>query len=65
MGREMRTNITHYSILISCPTDIKEDVKTVEKAISKFNNYFSDSLGIYVEAMHWSNDTYAQSGGNP
>lgn len=61
----MPENVIKYNLLISCPGDIQEEIHLVEKAVEKFNNQFSDTLGIIIKTKHWSKNSYAQSGGTP
>lgn len=52
-----------YDILISCPGDVSEELKTIENAVKKFNDTYSDILMIRLNTKHWSKDSYNQSGG--
>ena len=61
----MPKSVTQYDLLISCPGDIKEEVDLIQKAVEKFNDQFSDTLGISIRSRHWSKSSYAQSGGKP
>lgn len=61
----MSRKIIQYDLLISCPGDIKSELTLIEKAVSDFNTTFSDALGISIRTMHWSKNSYAQSGGRP
>lgn len=54
-----------YDILISCPGDVIAEIKIIEKVIKKFNDTFSDSSLIRLNAKHWSKNSYNQSGGSP
>ena len=59
----MPKNITQYDLLISCPGDITEEIKIINEAVQKFNDLYSDTLGISVRTKHWSKNSYPQSGG--
>lgn len=61
----MPRTITGYKILISCPGDVADEVGVIKDVIDDFNGRFTDSLGISLRAVHWSKDTYPQSGGKP
>lgn len=61
----MPKNIIQYNLLISCPDDVNEKIEVIEKAVKKFNDQFSDILGIYIRTKHWLKDSYPQSGGKP
>ena len=52
-----------YDILISCPGDVSEELKTIENAVKRFNDTYSDILMIRLNTKHWSKDSYNQSGG--
>lgn len=59
----MAKNITQYDILISCPGDVADMVPIVEKTLDRFNETYSDVLGIRLAGKHWSTSSYNQSGG--
>lgn len=61
----MPKNVTQYDLLISCPSDIKDEIQLIEKAVDQFNTQFSDTLGISIRIKHWRKNSYAQSGGKP
>lgn len=61
----MPKNVTQYDLLISCPGDIKEEIEVINKTVQKFNDQFSDTLGISIRTRHWSKNSYPQSGGKP
>ena len=61
----MPQNVTQYDLLISCPGDIKEEIEIINRTVQKFNDQFSDTLGISIRTRHWSKNSYPQSGGNP
>lgn len=61
----MPQNVTQYDLLISCPGDIKEEIEVINKVVQKFNDQFSDTLGISIRTRHWSKNSYPQSGGKP
>lgn len=61
----MPQNVTQYDLLISCPGDIKEEIEVINRTVQKFNDQFSDTLGISIRTRHWSKNSYPQSGGKP
>lgn len=61
----MPQNVTLYTLLISCPGDVKDEVKLILEAVDEFNDMFSEALGITIQAKHWSKNSYPQSGGKP
>lgn len=52
-----------YDILISCPGDVSEEIKTIENTVKRFNDTYSDILMIRLNTKHWTKDSYNQSGG--
>lgn len=61
----MPRKITTYEVLISCPGDIKEEIKAIEAAVEMFNQQYSSVLNIAIQTRHWSKSSYPQSGGKP
>ena len=61
----MPNQVTKYSLLISCPGDIKDEIAIIEKCVKQFNALYSDTLGLFIETKHWKKNSYAQSGGKP
>jgi len=61
----MAQNVTLYNLLISCPGDIKDEVKLIETAVDEFNELYAEPLGVTIKTRHWSKSSYAQSGGKP
>ncbi len=52
-------------MLISCPGDVEDMIKTVDEVIENFNQQFIDTLGIGIITRYWKKSAYAQSGGKP
>lgn len=61
----MSQSVTLYNLLISCPGDVKDEVRLIESAVEEFNELYAEPLGITVKTRHWSKSSYAQSGGKP
>lgn len=61
----MPKKVVQYSLLISCPGDIKEEIKIIEESVEQFNKFYSNTLGIEIVTKYWKKDSYAQSGGKP
>ena len=49
----MPQNVTQYDLLISCPGDIKEEIEIIDKVVDRFNQQFTDVLGISIRTKHW------------
>lgn len=61
----MAQNVTLYNLLISCPSDVKDEIALIESAVNEFNELYAEPLGITIKTRHWSTSSYAQSGGKP
>lgn len=61
----MPQSVTLYNLLISCPGDVKYEVKIIESSVEEFNELYAEPLGITIKTRHWSKSSYAQSGGKP
>lgn len=61
----MPKNVTLYKLLISCPGDVTDEIELINKSVSRFNELYSDELGITIQTKHWSKSSYTQSGGKP
>lgn len=61
----MPQSVTLYNLLISCPGDVKEEVRIIESSVEAFNELYAEPLGITIKTRHWSKSSYAQSGGKP
>ncbi|MBQ4145964.1 MAG: hypothetical protein IJD36_04995, partial [Clostridia bacterium] len=61
----MSKNVTLYNLLISCPSDVKEEVELIKAAVEEFNELYAEQLDIAIKTKHWKKSSYAQSGGKP
>lgn len=61
----MAKRVTLYDLLISCPSDIQEEIGIISEVIEEFNRLTGDMNNISLVAKHWSKDSYAESGGKP
>ena len=61
----MPKSVVQYSLLISCPGDIKEEIKNIEECVDQFNTLYSDALGIEIVTKHWKKNSFPQSGEKP
>ena len=52
-----------YSLLISCPTDIKEEIDIINEVVSEWNEINSKNQNCIVTVSHWSMDSYPEIGG--
>lgn len=65
MEESMSNVVKQYTLLISCPGDITGEISIINDVIERFNDTFSDVLGISLRTKHWSKNSYPQSGGKP
>ncbi|KDE21647.1 hypothetical protein EF83_22605, partial [Bacillus subtilis] len=61
----MPKSVTLYDLLISCPSDVKEELKIINEAVDDFNRMFGHANNATINTKHWSKDSYPQSGGRP
>lgn len=61
----MPKNCTVYSILISCPNDVEDEIKIIKEVIDDFNKNLGEINDIKLEAKHWKSNAYPQSNGKP
>lgn len=61
----MPKSTTTYSLLISCPGDIKDEIKIIKEKAEDFNRAFGEINNVKIETKHWSKDSYPESGGKP
>ena len=65
MGNRVAQNVMLYDILISCPGDIIGEREIINEEISRFNDLYSDTLGIILRSKHWSKNSFPESGNKP
>lgn len=61
----MAKQVTQYSILLSCPSDIKDELDVVNETVVNFNRLFGEANSIDLKVKHWSTHSYPESGGRP
>lgn len=61
----MSKHVIQYDLLISCAGDIRDEIEVINRTVQRFNDQFSDTLGISIRTRHWSKNSYSQSGGKP
>lgn len=60
-----RLNITAYKLLLSCPGDVLDLKNTVDDCVKSFNTSIGEINNIRIDLMHWSTDSFSQSGDKP
>lgn len=61
----MPKNVIQYDLLISCPSDVEDELAIINETVEDFNRMFGSANNIQVITKHWSKDSYPQSGGSP
>lgn len=61
----MPKKATIYDVLVSCPSDVKQFVRVLEKTINKFNYLYGKEKDIILRVVYWSKNVYSQYGGSP
>ena len=58
----MSKYMLHYDILISCPSDMQEEVKVIENTVDKFNKEYASFHGVQFNLRYWSKDVFFSHG---
>ncbi|MFD1852076.1 hypothetical protein [Oceanobacillus bengalensis] len=61
----MPRNVTQFDLLISCPSDVKEELEIIKGTVTDFNRMYGAANNTLIVTKHWSTDSYPQSGGKP
>jgi hypothetical protein len=61
----MPRQVVEYTLLISCPGDIKSEIGLIQEAVEEFNTLYTDTIGITIRTKHWSKNAFAESGDKP
>ena len=61
----MAQKVTQYDLLVSCPGDIKDELRIIEEVLNQFNDSYADVLHVSVRIRHWTKSAYSESGGKP
>lgn len=61
----MARNVTQYDLLVSCPSDVKEELEIIKETVDSFNRMFGAANNVSIVAKHWSTDSFPESGGRP
>ncbi|MCM1167291.1 MAG: hypothetical protein NC299_06485 [Lachnospiraceae bacterium] len=57
---------TTYDVLLSCPGDVYNDCySTIDDTVNVFNKVYGDLYNIEINLVHWSKDSFPQSGDHP
>lgn len=58
----MQRDISVYRILISCPSDITEEVKIIKEELENINTSLLKKLNIRLETLYWEDDILPEYG---
>lgn len=58
----MQRDIAVYRILISCPSDITEEVKIIKEELENINTSLLKKLNMRLETLHWEDDILPEYG---
>lgn len=58
----MKENFTHYYFLISCPSDVENDINIVFEIINDINRSVGEENGIYIVPLFWKRDAIPAAG---
>lgn len=58
----MQRDIEAYRILISCPSDITEEVKIIKEELENINTSLLKKLNIRLETLYWEDDIFPEYG---
>ncbi|MFZ3577855.1 hypothetical protein [Virgibacillus sp. DJP39] len=61
----MPKQITQYDLLISCPSDVEEELNIIKEVIETFNRSVGEANNASINPKHWSIDSYPESGSKP
>ncbi|WP_209300592.1 hypothetical protein [Lentibacillus salicampi] len=61
----MARNVTQYELLISCPSDVSDELDIIKETVEDFNRMYGAANNASITTKHWSKDSYPQSGGKP
>ncbi|TVL68257.1 hypothetical protein [Brachyspira hyodysenteriae] len=55
-------NVTVYSLLISCPSDIKKEVEIIRNVVEKLNKKLIITNDIMIKILYWKDDVAPEIG---
>lgn len=64
-GVRVMRQITEYELLISCPSDVREEAGVINETVDLFNQSIGKINNAKIVTRHWSKDAYPQLGGTP
>jgi hypothetical protein len=61
----MAKQVTQFDLLISCPSDVKEELEIIKETVDSFNRMYGSANNASIVTKHWPADSYPESGGHP
>lgn len=58
----MKKGFIHYYLMISCPSDVEDEVQTVKKTIEEINTDIGEQIGINFKTLDWKHNSRPDSG---
>lgn len=58
----VKRGFTHYYYLISCPSDVQEELEIILKTIDEINMTVGEENGVNIKCLYWKNSSNPDSG---
>ncbi len=58
----MKHNFTHYYYMISCPSDMQDELEIITSMLDELNMTFGEENGINIKALYWKKNTRPEVG---
>jgi len=58
----MATEVIKYDVLISCPSDVRNEIEVIKKVIDDINRHKGEDLNLILRVKHWSTDVLMKHG---
>lgn len=61
----MAKQVTQFELLISCPSDVKEELEIIKETVEIFNRMYGAVNNASIVTKHWLKDSYPELGDHP
>lgn len=58
----MKRGVTNYYYLISCPSDVQEELKIIRNTIDEVNMTIGDEHGVNIKCLYWKSNAIPAAG---